>query len=104
MSDTALLAVAFAVGLLLGAAFFGGLWWTIRRGVASPRPALWFLGSLMLRMAVVLAGFYFVSSGRWERLLLCLAGFIAARFVVTRLTRPRNDTHARPASETRHAP
>ena len=46
---------------LLGAIFFGGLWWTVRKGVASRRPALWFLGSLLLRTSIALAGFYVVA-------------------------------------------
>ena len=32
MSDAAMLALAGCAGMLLGAAFFGGLWWTVRRG------------------------------------------------------------------------
>ena len=80
--------LALAMGVLLGAIFYGGLWWTVRRGVSSKRVALWFFGSLLLRMGVALAGFYFVAGGHWERLLLCLLGFVIARIVVTRLTRP----------------
>ena len=83
-----LLALALAAGVLLGAIFFGGLWWTVRKGVSSKRPALWFFGSLLLRMSIALAGFYFVRGGHWERLLLCLLGFVLARLVVTWLTRP----------------
>ena len=49
MNDILPLALALAAGLLLGAFFFGGLWWTVQKGVASERPALWFLGSLLLR-------------------------------------------------------
>ena len=49
MSDILALALAFLAGALLGAFFFGGLWWTVQKGVASERPALWFLGSLLLR-------------------------------------------------------
>lgn len=81
-------ALAWAAGGGLGAFFYGGLWWTVRRGTASAQPALWFLGSLLLRMGLTMAGFYFVSGGRWERLLLCLVGFVMARLAVTRLTRP----------------
>ena len=40
---------AIIPGLVLGGVFFGGLWWTVQKGFASPRPALWFLGSLLLR-------------------------------------------------------
>ncbi len=81
------LLVATVVGFSLGVAFYGGLWWTVRKGVASHRPALWFLVSLLLRMSLVLSGFYYISDGRWQRLLLCLSGFILGRLVVTRLTR-----------------
>jgi F1F0 ATPase subunit 2 len=81
------LVLALAAGLSLGAIFFGGLWWTVRKGVSSKRPAFWFLGSLLLRMSLVLVGFYFVGRGNWQRLVACLLGFIIARFCVMRLTR-----------------
>ena len=67
--------------------FFGGLWWTVQKGVSSKQPALWFFGSLLLRMSIALAGFYFVSGGHWKRLLACLLGFIMARLIIIRLTR-----------------
>jgi hypothetical protein len=55
-------------------------------------------------MSIALAGFYFVSGGHWERLLLCLVGFVIARLVVTWLTRPSEDSHSRPVQEARYAP
>jgi F1F0 ATPase subunit 2 len=79
--------LSLLAGLVLGTIFFGGLLWTVRKGVVAKQPALWFLGSLLLRMSVVLVGFAFVSGGHWERLAICLVGFIAARFVVTRTSR-----------------
>jgi F1F0 ATPase subunit 2 len=88
MSDIQALAPALVIGALLGAFFFGGLWWTVQKGVASEKPALWFLGSLLLRTAVILTSFYFVSQGHWSRLVACLLGFLIARvIVVKRLTR-----------------
>ena len=104
MNETLTLAVAWLAGGLLGAIFFGGLWWTVRNGVSSARPALWFLGSLLLRMGIVLAGFYFVSGGQWKRLVACLAGFIIARVVVTWLMRPAGNPPNRPTQEVSHAP
>ena len=74
-------------GGALGAVFFGGLWWTVQRGAASPTPARWFLGSFVLRTAIVLAGFYVVGVGQPVRLLVCLLGFLLARAIVLRLTR-----------------
>jgi F1F0 ATPase subunit 2 len=98
------LAAACAAGLLLGASFFGGLWWTVRRGVSAKRPALWFLGSVVLRMSIVLVGFYLVSSGDWKRLLACLLGFVIARFLVTSLASTPTGNQDPPARRTAHAP
>ena len=92
------LVLALVAGVLLGAIFFGGLWWTVRKGVSSKQPALWFFGSLLLRMSIALAGFYFVGRGHWERLLLCLLGFVMARLVVTWLTRPPVEKHNSPGT------
>ena len=104
MSEFVTLAFALAAGLLLGAVFFGGLWWTVRKGVLSEHPATWFLGSLLLRTGIILTGFYFVAGGHWERLVTCLLGFVLARLVVTSLTRPPVERHNPPAREARHAP
>jgi F1F0 ATPase subunit 2 len=104
MNETLTLALAAGAGVILGAVFFGGLWWTVQKGVASKQPALWFLGSLLLRMSIALAGFYFVSGGHWERLVLCLAGFVVARLVIARLVVTRSarnnppDTGGRPCA------
>jgi F1F0 ATPase subunit 2 len=87
MNETLSLVLALVTGVLLGAIFFGGLWWTVSRGLSSKRPALWFFGSLLLRTSIALAGFYFIARVHWERLLLCLLGFVIARLIVTRLTR-----------------
>jgi len=104
MNDFLSLIPALGAGLLLGSVFFGGLWWTVRKGLLSKRPALWFLGSLLLRIGFVLVGFYVVSGGHWDRLLACFLGFIAVRFVVTRLTAAPLGHHDSPAKETGHAP
>ena len=90
-------------GVLFGAVFFGGLWWTVRKGFSSKQPGIWFFGSLLLRMSIALAGFYFVSGGHWERLLACLLGFVLARLIVTRLTNSPVQPHTPPAKEAGHA-
>jgi len=83
MNDLAVLALAAAGGAALGMMFYGGLYWTIRRGIESKAPALWFSGSLLLRTALVVIGFYAISDGDWRRLIACLPGFLLARVVVT---------------------
>jgi F1F0 ATPase subunit 2 len=96
MNDVPSLVMALLAGILLGGIFFGGLWWTVRKGLASSRPALWFLGSFLLRMGIVMVGFYYVGQGDWRRLVSCLAGFLIARFLVTRFTTKwgKEATHA----------
>jgi F1F0 ATPase subunit 2 len=98
MPEVMAMTIAWAAGLALGGFFFLGLWWTVRWGLVSPRPALLFLASVLLRMGVTLAGFYFVADGQWERLLLALAGFIMARPIVTWMTRPAQPGGAKHAS------
>lgn len=104
MNEMPSLMFAGVTGLLLGAIFFGGLWWTVRKGLSSKQPAFWFLGSVLLRMGIVLAGFYLVGREDWKRLLACLLGFVIARFVVTWLTRVPVEDRNTPAPETSHAP
>jgi F1F0 ATPase subunit 2 len=103
MNEMLGLIVSLVAGVGLGAVFYGGLWWTVRRGLTSPRPALWFIGSLLLRTGVTLGGFYIVSDGLWQRLLLCLLGFVIARPVVTWLTRPSAKNPPGLATEVHHA-
>ncbi len=104
MNETLLLVLAGSAGLLIGALFFGGLFWTVREGLLSKRPTLLFVGSLLFRSAVALGGFYVVGRGRWERLVMCLIGFVVARAVVTRLTRAPYEEGARRAVRRRRAP
>jgi F1F0 ATPase subunit 2 len=81
------LILSLLTGVLLGTIFFGGLWWTIRKGLSSKQPAALFFFSLLLRTGMAMGGFYFVARGDWRRLLACLLGFFLARILVTRLTR-----------------
>jgi F1F0 ATPase subunit 2 len=99
------LALALVAGLLLGAFFFGGLWWTVQKGLTSQRPALWFFGSLLLRTGTVLVGVYFAAQGHWSRLAACLGGFVIARILVVRwLTRSPTAEQPQLETESSHAP
>lgn len=85
MNEVPALAWSLAAGLALGAVFFGGLWWTVRKCLSSRWAALLFLCSLLVRTAVALAGFYFVSGADWRRILACLLGFFLSRLLVSRV-------------------
>ena len=92
MNETWKMILAFMAGLLLGALFFWGLWFTVKKTIPSTKPALLVLGSFFARMAIVLIGFYFIGAGNWQRLLIALLGFIIARFIVIYLTKAKQLT------------
>jgi F1F0 ATPase subunit 2 len=104
MSDLPHLALAFVAGAVLGAFFFGGLWWTVQKAITSEQPAAWFLGSLLLRSCLILTGFYLVAQGHWSRIVACLLGFLMARFlVVKRLSRAMVEAPTELETEASHA-
>ena len=103
IAEALTLLLASLAGAGLGAVFFGGLWWTVRKGVSSKEPALWFFGSMLLRIGIALPGVYFVAGGRWQRLLSCLVGFVLAHLGVTWMLGPWGDKHIRPTQEAGHA-
>ncbi len=78
----------FAFGIPLGIFFYGGLWLTVRHLATTRHPFALTIGSLLLRMAVTLAGFLFVLNGRWQNAAVTLAGFTAARVMVGTLSKP----------------
>lgn len=102
MNELVSLGLALATGILLGAIFFGGLWWTAQQLVSSRQPALWVFGSMMLRTSIVLVGFYVIAHGYWQRMLACMLGFVLARLIVIRLTRAA-ETPAYSDHEANHA-
>ena len=79
--------LALIGGLILGILFFGGLWITIRKTLGTNYAALWMIGSSLIRTGIVLTGFYFIAEGNLIRLLASVAGFIAARYLVLRVTK-----------------
>jgi F1F0 ATPase subunit 2 len=104
MSEPAILVLTLLAGLGLGTLFFGGLWWTVGRGLASPQPALWFLGSMLARMGVLVTGFLIVGGHDWRRWALCLTGAMLARAIVNRVTRLGRLRPLAPGKEVPFAP
>ena len=104
ISEALTLLLACLGSTALGAIFFGGLWWTVQRGMSADQPAVWFLVSLLVRTGIVLFGFYVISGGHPSRALACLAGFTLARPLVTWRTRPLGSSSPRSTPEVRHAP
>jgi F1F0 ATPase subunit 2 len=73
------------IGVLLGAFFYGGLWWTIARFMTLAQPAWLIFGSFLLRTLVAVTGFYIALRGGWPSLVAALITFLVTRIVVTRL-------------------
>jgi len=87
MNEALYMILAFAVGIILGTLFFGGLWLTVRKSITAKMPAIWLVGGFIIRLSITLLGFFYISMGSWKRLLICLLGFIVARFLVFWLTK-----------------
>ena len=80
---------SFLPGVVLGIFYFGSLWITVRQLPTTAYPVRLFIGSFVGRMVVTLIGFYLVMNGQWQRVLICLLGFVAARIILTRFWRPQ---------------
>ena len=92
MNETGMILITLIMGILLGLFFFGGLWWTTKKGLLSKTPAQWFLTSLFVRIGIVIIVFYYLSRGHWERALICLIGFIIARTIIMRITQIKDNS------------
>lgn len=102
MNNILTTAWVFATGILLGMVFFGGLWITVKKMVHAKRPALWLLASFFIRAGIALAGFYFTGADNWQRLLVCLAGFITARFLILYFTKEKQPGNFQIEKEVSH--
>ncbi|PKN69345.1 MAG: ATP synthase subunit I [Deltaproteobacteria bacterium HGW-Deltaproteobacteria-12] len=89
-----ILMMSFAAGLVLGAFYFVALWRTVNRLSSATSPVRLMLGSLILRVAVVTAGFYFVMGGHWERLAVAMLGFVLIRKILTYRLGPQKAAEA----------
>ena len=98
------LLLAAAGGILLGLFYFGGLRWTLHKGLASNSSALWFSLSFLLRTGACLAGFYLIGAGDAGKMLACLGGFVIARAVVIRFSTNSAGRGARALNEAGNAP
>lgn len=77
--------VALVSGFGLGALYFGGLWWTSQRVGSVRAPGLFFLGSFMVRIVILIGGIYVVTRGQLLDTAICLIGvLVVRRLAVTR--------------------
>ena len=91
MNSMTALVISFISGLIAGFFFYGGLWLTVKKGVTMKRPALLFGTSFLIRSAIVIMTFYYAGAGQWQRLLICAAGLLVARVIVTYATKEKKE-------------
>lgn len=84
MTEALHLFAAFMMGTVLGLYFFGFLRLTVQFLPGVRRQGLLIVGSIFVRNAATMFGFYLVMGGHWERLLACLLGFLLMRTLVLR--------------------
>ena len=92
--------LSLVFGMLLGSIFFGGLWLTVRYLPKARQPWLLFLVSSLMRTAITVSGFWFVgirlsATDQWQRIVVCLLGFILARYLFTRQAKAENASVSR---------
>jgi len=84
--------LALLAGLLLGAFFFGGLWWTVQKITDRGSPAYLLLISFIVRTVIVLGGFYLIMTAGWQFLMSAMVGFLVARTILAYRFNPGAET------------
>lgn len=85
MNPVLLLGLSFFGGALLGAFYFNNLWNTVKKVTDEGKQGMFLITGYFVRTGIVLAGFYIIMSGRWERIVVALAGFILMREIMKRV-------------------
>lgn len=93
MNEIMLILIVFICGIILGIIFFGGLWLTVKKGIASKTPGLLFVLSFFTRTGITLLGFYYLGANNPKNMAACLVGFVVARFIVKYYTKSEKDKH-----------
>lgn len=78
------LLLSMLAGLILGAIYFGGLWFSLSRLLPLKHASAWLMLSFLIRNLIVLFGFYWTMDGRWERLVVAFLGFTLVRVFLSR--------------------
>lgn len=73
---------AFLGGLLIGFIFFGGLYLTTSRLHLMKYPPLIMILSTVIRMAILLGGFYLLMDNSFVNLVLSLVGVVIVRIIM----------------------
>lgn len=87
----------FLAGMGLGLFYFGGLWLTLQKLATRQSWTVWLGISFIVRLAVVMGGFFLLMQGSWLKLVALTTGFIVTRIVMIKRIQK---TSAPPRQET----
>ncbi len=73
---------SFFIGIVLGLVHFGGLYFTVQTMSKVKYPSLFMGVSFVLRMGLLLGGFFYLLRGDYKDILYALAGVILIRFIM----------------------
>ena len=91
-NDAYFLILTLFAGIGMGFFYFGGLWLTVRRIHNARGRALLIIGSFIVRNTVCAIILWFLArGGHWQRVLICLLGFIITRTLLVRRLRPHQE-------------
>jgi len=72
---------AAIVGLGLGIAYFGTLWFAVRHAVRTQSAAL-VAGTSLLRLVTLLGAVWVATQANWQLVMVCLIGILVGRQLV----------------------
>jgi F1F0 ATPase subunit 2 len=79
MQELLSLYIPFLAGMAFGVCYFAGLWLTVGKLPDSAHPFLNHFLSFVVRTTLLLAGFYVVMDGCWDKLAAVLFGFLIVK-------------------------
>lgn len=92
ISEPYFLIIAMIIGIGMGFFYFGGLWLTVKRVTNSQQRVLLVIGSFIVRNAVCAVILWLLArGGNWQRVIVCLLGFVIARTFLIRRLRPSEE-------------
>ncbi len=86
--------IPLLVGGFLGAVYFGGLYYSVRKMEKVKHPALLMIASFIIRMGILVGVFYYVSKGGYKDMLFTLLGVVLVRYFIifkTKKSIPKSD-------------
>jgi F1F0 ATPase subunit 2 len=75
--------IAFFIGIILGIIYFGGLYLSIQKINQVKYPSLLMTLSFVVRMAILLGTFFYISKNGYKDILFALLAVILVRVIMT---------------------